>query len=84
MSEYLHTGLEVVGKHEPDYSVEDAGDGTKYRVELPGHYTVGVLVDGVFVPLLRRKASGLFADIERRKRAQDAATPPPPPQPPAA
>jgi hypothetical protein len=32
---------------------------------VTGFVDIGVTVDGVFVPLLRRKASGLVADINR-------------------
>ena len=39
----------------------------------PNHVTgfvdIGTIIDGVFVILLRRKASGLFADIERAKHS---------------
>lgn len=66
----MHSDLKVVGKHEPEYSVETDASGIKYNVELPGFYSIGVEIDGVFVPLMRRKAAGLFADI---KRAQAAA-----------
>jgi hypothetical protein len=70
MADYTHTGLKVVGLHEPDYSTEKDGNGVPHQVELPGFYTVGVEIDGVFVPILRRKAAGLFADIERAKNSQ--------------
>lgn len=63
----MHTGLQLVGRHMPDFSLEKDGDGNKYRVPLPGKYQVGVEIEGVFVPLAERKAAGLFADIERHK-----------------
>lgn len=71
MSDYTHTGLEVVGRHLPDSSLEDDGNGNKVSVPLPGMYQIGVEVDGVFVPLAERKAAGLFADIERAKAASE-------------
>lgn len=67
--EYTHTGLSLVGKHVPDHSMETMADGTRARVELPGHYLVGVVIDGVFKPLAKFGAAGLFADIERAKQA---------------
>lgn len=67
--EYMHTGLSLVGKHVPDHSMEVLPDGTKAKVELPGHYLVGVVIDGVFKPLAKFGAAGLFADIERAKSA---------------
>ena len=67
--EYTHTGLSLVGKHVPDHSMETMADGTKAKVELPGHYYVGVVIDGVFKPLAKYGAAGLFADIERAKQA---------------
>lgn len=70
MSDYMHTGLELVGKHIPDSSIESDADGNKTRVALPGKYQVGTVIEGVFVPLLERKAAGLFADIERHKQSQ--------------
>ena len=69
MSDYMHTNLKVHGRHLPESSVEKDSAGNNYTVELPGKYQVGVVVDGVFVPLAERKAAGLFADIERAKAA---------------
>lgn len=68
--EYTHTGLPLVGKHIPDYSIEKDNDGNSIKVELPGKYHIGTIIDGVFVPLVERKAAGLFKDIERAKAAQ--------------
>lgn len=65
--EYMHTGLSLVGKHIPDYSFEKDADGNNIKIELPGMYRVGTIIDGVFVPLAERKAAGLFKDIERAK-----------------
>ena len=72
--EFTHTDLSLVGKHVPEYSVERAADGSPVSVELPGKYYIGTVVEGVFVPLLERKAAGLLADIERAKtsKAQQA------------
>lgn len=85
MSNVLYEGLTVEVRHEPDFTLEAQNDGTKVSQELPGFLILGVVVDDVFVPLLRRKAAGLFADIERAKaaassqKAKDAAAAPPPP-----
>lgn len=68
MSEYTHTGLELVGLHEPEYSVDPVGPGEYTKRELPGFYTLGTEVDGVFVPLVRLKAGKLLQDIERAKK----------------
>lgn len=68
--EYTHTGLPLVGKHIPDYSMEKDADGNSIKVELPGKYHIGTIIDGVFVPLVERKAAGLFKDIERVRAAQ--------------
>lgn len=67
MSEYTYTNLKVVGKHEPEHSTELDAYGNKEQVELPGFITIGVELEGVFVPLVQRKAAGLLADIERAK-----------------
>jgi hypothetical protein len=72
-NEYLFTGLEVVAKQVKDHSMETGPDGTPVRQELPGKIFFGVLVDGVFVPFLERKAPGLLADIERAKSSSTAA-----------
>lgn len=69
--EYTHTGLEVVGRHLPDESMEKDASGNNVSVELPGRYQVGVVIEGVFVPLAERKAAGLFADIERARQSQE-------------
>lgn len=73
MSDFTHENLPLVGKHVPDYSTETDPTGNKVQVELPGEYHVGTVIDGVYVPLLKRNAAGLFADIERLKKQ----TPPP-------
>jgi hypothetical protein len=72
MTEYAHSDLKLYGKHLPDYSLEEDADGTKRRVDLPGKYQIGVEVEGVFVPLVERKAAGLFADIERAKNSSSS------------
>lgn len=72
MPDYTHTGLTLSVLHEPDYSIEQGPDGLPTKVELPGFITLGVEVDGVFVPLQKRKAGGHFEDVRRFKAAQAA------------
>lgn len=85
MTDFLYSDLDVVARHLPDYSIETAGDGTKVSQELPGFVEFGVVADGVFVPILRRKAAGFFADVQRAKdqAAADQAAQPPDSEPPA-
>jgi hypothetical protein len=75
VSDYTHTGLSLVGKHEPDYSNDRDAEGNFAKTELPGFYTVGVEIEGVFVPLIRIKAGKLLQDIERAKQSQGTAAP---------
>lgn len=69
MTEYSHENLSVFGIHEPDYSLEPGPDGNKVKVELPGNYTIGVEVEGAFVPLARFPAGRLFKDIRLAKES---------------
>ena len=62
-------------RHFPDVSYKPGSNGEVVDEELPGKVQFGFDVDGVFVPLVERQASGLLADIERVK---------PPPSDPAA
>jgi hypothetical protein len=72
MSDYAYENLPLVARFVPDFSLEVGPDGNKRQVELPGFIDFGTVVEGVFVPLERRKAPGLLADIERAKQANDA------------
>ena len=71
MSEYVYENLPLVARFVSDFSLEVGPDGNKRQVELPGFIDFGTVVEGVFVPLERRKAPGLIADIERAKQAND-------------
>jgi hypothetical protein len=63
------TGLNVVARHVPD-EWDGKGDYPHDVAEpVTGFVDIGVLVEGVFVPIARRKAAGLFADIARTKKA---------------
>jgi hypothetical protein len=66
--------VQVVAWQEPDSSTETAADGSKFQVELPGHFYVGVVVGGVRVPIFEKSAAGLLADMA----AVAAQTPPAP------
>jgi F0F1-type ATP synthase epsilon subunit len=68
--EYTHENLQVVGIHEPDYSVERLGDGTTERHELPGVYRVGVLIDGVFAEITAFKAGLLTNSAAQARKAR--------------
>ena len=74
MPKDLHTDLQLVGRHIPDSSVETDANGNRHVVELPGFYEIGTYVEGAWLPIFRRKAPGLFADIERAKQAQASST----------
>ena len=58
-------GLEVRHVPEPDETYDPAAHDDPNHVT--GFVDIGAEVNGVFVTILRRKASGLFADIERAK-----------------
>jgi hypothetical protein len=61
------TSLTLEARHvpEPADTYDPAAHDTKDHVT--GFVDIGTVIDGVFVPILRRKASGLFADIARAK-----------------
>lgn len=62
--------------HEPESSTEVDGNGAKYQAALPGFLEIGVEVDGVQIPLTRRKAGALLPafDEAKAKSKADAAT----------
>jgi len=76
MSDFAYDNLPLVARFVSDYSLEVGPDGNKRQVELPGFIDFGTVIEGVFVPLERRKAPGLLADIERAKAANQSAPPP--------
>lgn len=57
------SGLDVV--HVPDYSLEQGPDGNKQRIELPGHYLIGVYVNGAFVELAKIGAGRLQKRVDQ-------------------
>jgi hypothetical protein len=64
------SGLVVRHVPEPDETYDPSAH------DKPDHVTgfvdIGTMIDGVFVILARRKAPGLFADIERAKSSQSS------------
>lgn len=75
MSEFAYENLPLVARFVSDFSLEVGPDGNKRQVELPGFIDFGTVVEGVFVPLERRKAPGLIADIERARASNQQAQP---------
>lgn len=70
-NDFLYSGLAVNVRHVPDSSLETDAQGNRYSQELPGFIEFGVDLDGHFEVIARRKAAGMFADIERvKQRAQ--------------
>ena len=68
--------VKLEARHVPE--PEETFDLAAHDVADPvtGFVDIGAVVDGVFVILARRKAAGLFADIERAKSSSgDAASP---------
>lgn len=76
--------LEVRHVPEPDETYDPSAHDDPNHVT--GFVDIGAKVNGVFVPFLRKKASGLFADIERAAGSQPQQPQPPEPSspPPAA
>ncbi len=59
------SGLVVRHVPEPDETYDASAHDDPNHVT--GFVDIGTIIDGVFVILVRRKAAGLFADIERAK-----------------
>lgn len=66
--------LRLVGRHVPDQSAETNPDGTKYTVDLPGHYEAGFMLGGTFMALGTFKAGNVL-------NPDGTPTTPPPDQP---
>jgi hypothetical protein len=84
MSERTFNVGSVYVDHEPDFTNEVDGNGVKHSIELPGFVEIGVVVDGVKVPLTRQKAGNLLPQLDKAKanaaKAAEAAPPAPPEQ----
>jgi len=75
MSEYLHSNLPVHLRHIPETAQEVVDEHTRREVQLPGMVEIGVEINGVFVPILRRKAAGLLADLQAAEETPPSSTP---------
>ena len=81
MTDYTHTGLELVGRHVPDpgagpFDNAQQASAMGYDTLNPvsGTYEIGVVIEGAFVPIVSEKASLIFDRIDSAKQqAQDAA-----------
>lgn len=67
MSERKFSTPKLYVDHEPDSSNETDANGVKYSAALPGFLEIGVVIDGVKVPLTRRKAGALLPAFDEAK-----------------
>jgi hypothetical protein len=82
--DYLYSGLELLVKYEPDVLTPEEQSAANQREPGAGFLLFGVELDGVFVPIERRKAAGILADIElaaKRREEQPPLSETPPPAP---
>lgn len=61
------TDVQFAVRRVPDSSLEPNAEGGRDKVDLPGMFEAGFVLDGVFKPISHFKAAGLLADIERSK-----------------
>lgn len=61
-------------EHEGEHSTEVDGNGQKYQAALPGFLEIGVEVDGVRIPLTRRKAGALLPAFDEAKGGSASAS----------
>lgn len=78
MADPQYDSLRLVGLHEPDFSVETDESGHKFKVPLPGMYSVGVMVGGKFMALASFKAGNMVEEIKQQQ--QGSSEPQPVPQ----
>lgn len=71
-SEYAYEGLTLCVKYESDALTPSEQTRSNPREEGAGFLIIGVELDDVFVPIERRKAAGIRADIERAKQSRSA------------
>ena len=69
---YAYEGLTLCVKYESDALTQAEQTRSNPREEGAGFLIIGVELDGVFVPIERRKAAGIRADIERVKQSRSA------------
>jgi hypothetical protein len=70
------TGLSLEARHVPEEHDPTKPYPHDTNDPVTGFVDVGTVIDGVFVVILRRKAPGLFADIERAKQSEQSSTAP--------
>jgi hypothetical protein len=70
------TGLSLEARHVPE--VHDPTRPYPHDTNDPvtGFVDIGTVIDGAFVIIHRRKAPGLFADIERAKQSEQSSAAP--------
>ena len=76
MSERTFSDVQVYAVQKPEGHRTVQSDRSVIEEQLPGILEVGFVIDGVRVPMMRRKAAGVLADIARHKAAQRAAADP--------
>lgn len=74
MSDYDHPNLTLHGRYVHDELTSQEKASSNPREQGAPAYEIGVEIEGVFVPIFRRRsAAGLKADIERVKKSRDSA-----------
>lgn len=76
MSDRIFSDVQLYAVQKPESHRTVQSDRSVLEEQLPGTLEVGFVIDGVRVPLMRRKAAGVLADIERHKAAQREAAAP--------
>lgn len=69
MTERTFSDVQLYAVQKPESHRTVQSDRSVLEEQLPGTLEVGFVIDGVRVPLMRRKAAGVLADIERHKAA---------------
>jgi hypothetical protein len=69
--EFTHTSITLVGRHVPEIHEEIVSPHERQKVELPGMYEIGALIDGAFIRIAMLKAGEVFERIERAKQSAD-------------
>lgn len=66
---YEYEDLTLCVKYEPDALTGSEQARPNPREQGAGFLVIGVEIDGVFVPIERRKAAGIRADIKRARQS---------------
>ena len=69
MTERTFSDVQLYAVQKPEKHRTVQSDRSVLEDTLPGTLEVGFVIDGVRVPLMRRKAAGVLADIERHRAA---------------